>query len=155
MTYDHTQRMPFHRALLGLAIGLALLFIAIAVVATATSGGPVIILVSVLATMWVWVILVQYLRVRDEGDCLVVRFGPLPIFRRRILYSQITGAEAGRSWLLEGWGIHWMPGRGWLYNLWGLDCVVIHLGAKKKVRIGTDDVDGLVEFLKAKIGVTA
>jgi len=93
----------------------------------------------------------KFLRVHDDGDCLAIRFGPLPVFRRRIPYSQITGVEAGGSGFIDGWGIHYMPGRGLTYNLWGFDCVIVRLGAKT-VRIGTDDVDGLVAFLRSKIG---
>jgi len=33
-----------------------------------------------------------------------------------------------------------------------MDCVVIHLGTDNRVKIVTDDVDGLVQFLKSKIG---
>lgn len=90
------------------------------------------------------------LTVRDEGEQLAVRFGPLRLFRTRIPYSKITAANPARSSVMDGWGIHWMPGRGWTYNLWGFDCVRISLG-RKTVRIGTDDPQGLAEFLKTKI----
>ena len=63
----------------------------------------------------------------------------------------MTGVEAGRSTVLHGWGIHYMPGEGWVYNLWGFDCVVVHLG-QKNIRIGTDDVQSLAGFLKGKVG---
>ena len=48
----------------------------------------------------------------------------------------MTAVEAGRSSLIDGWGIHWIPGRGWTYNLWGFGCVVIQQG-KKTTRVGT------------------
>ena len=92
----------------------------------------------------------MHLRVRDEGDRLSVRFGPIGLFGRRIRYSAITAVEAGRSRFLDGWGVHWIWGRGWIYNLWGFDCAVIHLG-RKTVRVGTDDVAGLVAFLQSKV----
>jgi len=37
-----------------------------------------------------------------------------------------------------------------MYNMWGFDCVKIRLG-KKTIRVGTDDVTGLVNFLKTKL----
>jgi hypothetical protein len=92
----------------------------------------------------------KYLRVRDEGDCLAIRFGPLPVCRRRIPYLQITGVEAGRFSFWYGWGYRW-PSQWVVYYLWGFDCVVVNLGPKT-VRIGTDDVDGLLGFLRMRIG---
>lgn len=90
------------------------------------------------------------LTVRDEGEHLAVRFGPLRVFRTCIPYAQMTAVKTARSSVLDGWGIHWMPGKGWIYNLWGFDCVSITLG-RKTVRIGTDDPQGLTEFLITKI----
>ena len=144
MTYDHAQKSLIYLILLGvclLSIGIGLVAPLGTPLSSALSGGG--------AVGAFFAFSFKYLRVRDEGDCLAIRFGPLPVFRRRIPYSQITGVEPGRSWVIEGWGIHNI-GRGWIYNLWSFDCVVVHLGAKT-VRIGTDDVDGLVGFVKARI----
>jgi hypothetical protein len=93
----------------------------------------------------------QRLTVRDEGKWLAIRYGPLPLFWRRIPYASMTAAEAARSDWLDGGGIHYIPGRGWIYNLWGRDCVKLQLG-NKKVRIGTNDVEGLLRFVKTRIG---
>ena len=90
------------------------------------------------------------LLIRDDGHCLTLRFGPLPFFQKRFPYSQMTSAEASRSSFIDGWGIHYILGRGWTYNLWGYDCVKIQMG-KKIVRIGTDDVPGLLQLLQTKI----
>jgi len=68
------------------------------------------------------------LTIRDEGEYLAIRFGPLPVLCKRIRYADITGVETGRTKLIDGWGIHYMPGRGWTYNLWGYDCVKLTLG---------------------------
>ena len=92
----------------------------------------------------------EYLLVLDEGDCLALYFGPVPLFHKRFPYSKMTAVEASRSNFLDGWGIHYVPGRGWTYNLWGFDCAKVQMG-KKTVRIGTDDVEGLVRFLRTKI----
>jgi len=90
------------------------------------------------------------LTVRDEGDWLAVRFGPLPVFRTRIPYAQIASAEPGRSSWIDGWGIHWIPGRGYTYNLWGFACVTLQVQGRT-VRIGTDDAENLAAFLKTKL----
>jgi hypothetical protein len=143
--YDHTQKSPLWLILL--AAGLA------------TWAGPW--LSNAPAPVWVMLLTVgmifmlcafafKHLRVADEGEVLAVRFGPLPIFRKRIAYAAMTGATAGRSTILDGWGIHYMPGLGWIYNLWGFGCVAIHMGGKT-IRIGTDDPQGLAGFLTRKI----
>ena len=64
--------------------------------------------------------------------------------------TRIESVEPGRSSLLDGWGIHYFPGRGWTYNLWGFDCVVLRM-KKKTLRVGTDDPDGLLEFLQSRV----
>jgi len=102
--------------------------------------------VAVLPLAWAF----GSLTIEDEGDRLLICFGPLPLFWKRIVYGDITGVEPDRSKLIDGWGIHWIPGRGMIYNLWGFDCVKLTLG-KKIVRIGSDDVENLVEFLRTKI----
>ena len=92
-----------------------------------------------------------YLRVWDDGDRLMVRYGPLPVFHAKIPYADMTAVEPDRSSLIDGWGIHYVPGRGWTYNLWGLDCVKIMRG-DRITRIGTDDRENLAAFLQSRIG---
>ena len=64
--------------------------------------------------------------------------------------SDSETVKAARSDALDGWGIHWILGRGVIYNVWGFDCVRIQMG-KKIVRVGTDDVEGLLSFLRTKV----
>lgn len=90
------------------------------------------------------------LTVRDEGDRLALVFGPLPLFRVRLRYVDMTAVEPGRTSWIDGWGIHYVPGRGTTYNVWGFGCAVVRLG-KRTVRVGSDDVEGLVAFLRTKI----
>jgi hypothetical protein len=93
------------------------------------------------------------LTVEDEGDRLVVRFGPLPLFRRRIPYEDIVEVETGRTTFLEGWGVHWSPWGGWVWNIWGYDCIVLRL-KRGKLKIGTDDAERLAGFVKSRISST-
>lgn len=92
----------------------------------------------------------QSLSVFDNGDHLRVRFGPLGLFGTRIDYRDITSVEAGRSSLVDGWGIHYVPTRGWTLNLFGFECVKIEKG-QHVLRIGTDDSENLAAFLNKKI----
>ena len=87
---------------------------------------------------------------RDERDALAVRVGPLPMLRKRIPYSRITAVEPGRTSLLDGWGVHRIPGRGWTYTIWGFDCVKISMG-NRVIRVGSDDVENLVAFLSDRM----
>ena len=89
--------------------------------------------------------------IRDEGEWLALRFGPLPLLRKTIRYADITGVEIGRTRIIDGWGIHFMPGRGWTYTVWGFSCVKLTLG-RKFIRVGTDDAQGLARFLAEKTG---
>jgi hypothetical protein len=89
------------------------------------------------------------LTVRDEGERLTVRFGPIPLFRTTVPYAKIIGAAKDRSTFLCGWGIH-LTRKGWLWNIGGFDCVRIEMGTKSLL-IGTDEPDLLVTFLRSKI----
>lgn len=93
------------------------------------------------------------LTVRDEGDVLAIRFGPLPFWKRRVPYASIADARPGRSRLVDGWGIHWFPGRGWTWNLWTFDCVEMTVDGKP-FRVGTDDKENLATFLRERTAST-
>jgi hypothetical protein len=92
----------------------------------------------------------QYLRIVDEEGSLAVRYGPVPLFVKRIVYKDIQDVERARTSIIDGWGIHWIPCRGWTCNLWGFDCVRVTLNSGATLRIGTDDPDGLARFLNEK-----
>jgi len=89
------------------------------------------------------------LTVRDEGDRLGIRFGPLPLFRKTIPYAAIRSVETGRSSLVDGWGIHYILWRGWTYNIWGYACVVLDVDGTT-YRIGVPDPKALAEFLAGR-----
>jgi hypothetical protein len=92
----------------------------------------------------------HHLTVADEGDRLGIRFGPFPLFRKRIDYGDISAVEKGRTTILDGWGIHLSLRGGWVWNIWGRDCVIIHL-KRGIIRVGTDDPDGLLAILKDRM----
>ena len=144
--YEHTQRGGFHYILL--LFGAVML----AGVWLTHEKPPVPILLAAISAIF-FVVALAFVRltVRDAGNRLVLRFGPLPLLGKSFSYADITEATPDRSRLIDGWGIHWIPGRGWTYNLWGYDCVRLLVGGKT-VRIGTDDVDNLAAFLRKKIG---
>jgi hypothetical protein len=83
---------------------------------------------------------------------LALRFGPLPLLRKRFRSADFTTVEVGRSPILDGWGIHYNPGRGWTCNVWGFGCVKLTLG-RKIVRVGRDEADELAKVIQEKTGL--
>lgn len=144
MGYEHTQKGPWR--FLGYFFALIM-----APAAWAASEEPMAVL-GIAGGMLLVVVLCEgfsRLTIRDDGDQLSVLFGPPPVWQTHISYRDIESVAPDRSTFLDGWGVHWLPSRGTIYNVWGYDCVRIKTG-KRTVRVGTDDVDGLVAFLTAK-----
>jgi len=137
MKYEHTQKSPLFWIFP--TAGCGILVVGMASVAAVVSCAALILIALCFGR----------LTVSDKGDSVSIRFGPLPVFGARFDYSEITDAGPARSTFLDGWGIHWVPGRGRIYNIWGFDCVRITV-RDKTVRIGTDDVNGLLQLLKKR-----
>jgi hypothetical protein len=142
-TYRHTQTGP--SALLCSAIAVVFL------IATLFLPIPALRIIFPVASVVVFVVgwSLAHLTVEDEGDQLALRFGPIPLFRKWIRYDDIIEVEEGRTTFLDGWGIHGGFGYG-VWNVWGFDCVVFRLKSGT-LKVGTDDADGLVAFLKSRI----
>lgn len=143
--YRNTQRAPLCVMLYVMAVG----FFAIGVAVWNETplrwlfpvmGGMMLVLASSF----------HHLTVEDQGDRLSIHFGPLRVFRRSVRYEEIDQVEAGRTTVLEGWGIHLSHRGGWVWNLWGRDCVVLRL-RRGILRVGTDDPDGLLAFLRQRL----
>lgn len=140
--YSHTQKAPlclifYAAASVCIVLGFGVIGDPLGSAMLVTAG----LLMNFLATAF------HHLTVEDQGDHLVIRFGPTPLFRRTVRYADIERVEVDRTLLLDGWGIHWSVRGGWVWNLWGRDCVVVHL-KKGKLWIGTDDAENLASCLK-------
>ncbi len=145
MTYTHTQTSPLDSLLLAafaVLLGSALML----------DSEPAVYYSLLLASSAALAAAGCFGRLRVEGDRdgLSVRFGPIPLFRKYIPYQEIREVRKNRSSLLDGWGVHWIPGRGWTWNLWGFSCVELTTD-RGPLRIGTDDSDNLAAFLRRKI----
>ena len=145
-SYSHTQRAP----LCWLLYGLALLFLILGRVLRSEPPfpwlyPPIGLMMLVLAGSF------HQLTVADQGDELLIEFGPIPLFRTRVRYSEIESIEVGQTLLLDGLGIHMSVRGGWVWNLWGRDCVVIRRRERGVLRVGTDDADNLAAFLRKKL----
>lgn len=145
MQYDHTQSAQLY--LLFLVVGIGML-----VGAWLTPAETMRIILAISgAVMFVLAVSFRQLTVSDEFDRLLISFGPLPLFRRRIRYTDIKSVERGRTTFFDGWGIHLSPGGGWTWNLWGFDCVDVYFKKGRKLRIGTNDPEGLESFLNQRL----
>jgi len=143
--YEHTQKAPLHWLLY--PPGLLL------VAAAWLNRGQIPVALTILAVaalLWTLAFSFQRMTVRDEGAWLAIRYGPLPVFRKRIPYADISSVEPGQTSWIDGWGIHWIPGRGYTYNLWGFSCAKLTV-RDRTVQVGSDEADKLVEFLKSKL----
>jgi hypothetical protein len=149
MRYKHTQTAPL--SLILSAVGMAMLIAARQIPQPETG----LVLFVIAGLVFLLALSFGQLTVRDDDDHLLIRFGPLPLFRRRIAYADMKNVERGRTTILDGWGVHLSPSGGWIWNLWGFDCVDVHFKKGRKLRIGTDDPKRLEAFLKGQIGDTA
>lgn len=144
--YSHTQQAPLSLILYAFSLACFSLAWKIGDTLGIYIAGGVGLLIALLAPMF------HHLNVKDDGDELAIRFGPMPLFRRSVRYADIESVEIGRTLILEGWGIHWSMRGGWVWNLWGRDCVVVRFHEGGMLRIGTDDPENLARFLEAKFG---
>jgi hypothetical protein len=142
--YEHTQYGSLHLILLVPAAAM------LAVAAVVPLMPLRIVMLVAGAVMILLAASFRRLTVRDGVDRLLIEFGPLPLFRKSIPYSEIEAVEHGRTIVLDGWGMQYVPGRGWTYSLWGFGCVLLRLAHGKTLRIGTDDPEGLAAFLIAR-----
>lgn len=146
--YAHTQKAPLCFILYGSALACFVLVWLVGDTPGIFIGGGVGLLIALLGPCF------HHLTVVDQGDVLAIRFGPVPLFRRTVRYADIGSVEIGRTLLLDGcWGIHLSVRGGWVWNLWGRTCVVVHFKNGGTLRIGTDDAENLMEFLRSKVRV--
>jgi hypothetical protein len=146
LRYSHTQKAP----LCLLLYGSALACFALARMIGSTPGGIIAVAVGLLIALLAPAF--HHLAVVDEGDWLAIRFGPLPLFHRKVRYADMEKVEVGRTLFLDGWGIHYSIRGGWVWNLWGRDCVIVHWKHGGVLRIGSDDAENLARFLEERIG---
>ena len=90
MGYDHTQSASLYLLLLAFAIGIfaASIFVGEIVVQT--------VCLSSGALMLLFAFSFRNLTVSDEGTELLICFGPLPFFKRRLQYSELEKVEQAR-----------------------------------------------------------
>ena len=132
--YEHTQR--------GTVILAALLIAAAICSALATlAPAPPFVVPMVFGVFVVCAYMFSSLTIQITGRTLCWYFGP-GLFRKKILLSDIRGAEVARTRLIHGWGIH-RTIRGWRYNVSGFAAVAVRLDAGQEILLGTDEPERL------------
>ncbi len=143
--YEHTQVGRWtRRALLTAAVAVLAMTVVTPVAGREADRIMMITVALVLAGAG---LVFGSLTVRFEQRDRVVAFGSgWP--RRRVPLDRIARAEATRTRWYEGWGIR-LTTRGWLWNVSGLDAVLLTLRDGKRLLIGTDPPDRLLNAINA------
>ena len=142
-SYRNRQRSPLFSWLLflsGVGLAVAGIFFGNMVASVACVAAGAFTLLLALCFTW--------LEISEESEELLVRFGPVSLFQKRLSYESIRGVKLDKSLFIEGWGIHFGP-RGWIWNIWGRDVIDLELDGGR-LRLGTDDPGGLLAHLRER-----
>lgn len=139
--YHHTQAGTLMRVLFGL-IGAGIFVGAGLAGEWAIAAGFAALMIAVL-------LLFHDLHVDVEAERIRLRFG-IGLLRKSVPLADVKACRRVRNNPLYGWGIRYI-GRGWLYNVSGLDAVELDLASGKRLRIGTDDPEGLEKAINARL----
>lgn len=139
--YHHTQAGTLMRVLFGL--------IGAGIFVGAGLAGQWVIAGSIGGVMAFVLLLFHDLRVDVEAEKICLRFG-IGLLRKSVPLADVKACRRVRNNPLYGWGIRYI-GRGWLYNVSGLDAVELDLASGRRLRIGTDDPEGLEQAINARL----
>jgi hypothetical protein len=89
------------------------------------------------------------LTVEVDDQALDLKFG-MGVIRKRFLLKDVEASRAVKNPWYYSWGIHVIPG-GWIFNVSGLEAVELQMKNGRRYRIGTDDVEGLANAVKARL----
>ncbi|MDM4767153.1 hypothetical protein [Pelomonas sp. SE-A7] len=106
------------------------------------------------ALLLVPLLLVGRLVTEVRGNSLCWRFGWLGWPRWRLDLDDIVAAEPARSGWLEGWGIRFTS-QGMLYNSHGFEAVSLTLRSGRRLRLGSQEPQRLIQALAPRIAVPA
>jgi hypothetical protein len=138
--YKHTQ--------VGYLVLVVMLVAALGIFGLAPRG-PLAVTVIVAVLLIISAVLFSSLTVEISDGELRFHFGP-GFWRKRYPLAEVADAEVAQSSWWEGWGIRVTP-RGMLYNVSGTGAVEIKLRSGRRLRIGTDEPEVLVQAIRAAI----
>ena len=87
------------------------------------------------------------LTVEVDDRVIDLKFG-MGVIRKRFLLKDVKAHRVVKNPWYYSWGIHVIPG-GWIFNVSGLEAVELQMKNGQRYRVGTDDVEGLANAVKA------
>ena len=91
------------------------------------------------------------LQVTVDETLIRLKFG-IGIIRKEILLKQILSCARMKNFIFSGWGVKRIGRtKGWSYNVSGWDAVELTLTDGQRIRIGTDDPEGLLGAVNERI----
>lgn len=114
---------------------------------------PEILTLFLIVTLFLGVslLLISTLTIEVRSDAVWILFGPVHLVRKKIPLENILGFSRVVTPWYYGWGIRYIK-HGTLYNISGFEGVEITLPGTRRIRIGTDDREGLVEAIETVTG---
>jgi hypothetical protein len=138
--YKHTQV----GYLLIIALGAAAVMITYLSLRTGNAGA-----FALLAFMILCLAIFATLTVEVNEQAIDIHFG-IGVIRKRFPLESIQSYRTVNNPWYYGWGIHLIPG-GWNYNVSGWQAVELQMKNGSKVRIGTNDAQGLMDAIGTSI----
>ena len=135
MAYKHTQ---FGWVMVGL-VGAVILLLLVIGFSEIKGVLPALVILGLV------LLLFYALTVEIDSERIRFRFG-IGVVRKSIPLEHIVSCKPVQNHWFCGWGIRWW-GRGWLYNVSGFQAVELELNTGKRLRIGTDEPESLVQAI--------
>jgi len=85
--------------------------------------------------------------VKITTDSIQVLFGPITVIKRTFLFETVKSYKLVKNPWYYGYGIRWIP-QGTLYNISGPDALELTLHTGKRVQIGTDEPEKMLEVFE-------
>jgi hypothetical protein len=134
-SYKHTQI----GYLLIIALGAATLLIGRLTIITRFNPGAILLLVLMILFLAIF----ATLTVEVKEQTINIQFG-IGIIRKRFSLKDVQTYRAVKNPWYYAWGIHVIP-NGLIFNVSGWEAVELQMKNGTKYRIGTDDVQGLLD----------
>ncbi|PWR75864.1 hypothetical protein ACKUB1_18355 [Methanospirillum stamsii] len=80
-------------------------------------------------------------------DAIKVQFGPVSVIKRTFPFEKIKAYSLVKNPWYYGYGVRWIP-HGTLYNIAGPDALELTLHSGKRVQIGTDEPEKMIEVFE-------
>ena len=135
--YQHTQI----GYVLIVALGAATLMIVRLLFVTNFNLGAILVLAVMALCLLAFATLTVQVTERD----IHLRFG-IGFLQRHFALKDIQSYRAVRNPWYYAWGIHAIPG-GWIFNVSGWEAVELQMKNGSRYRIGTNDVQSLMEAI--------